>query len=346
MSETRAGRKLRGTFLPDTERGTGRMVTANHDVSLAPEIPLKKRTNKRSKLYRHRYLYLMVLPAVILVALFSYVPLFGWIIAFKNYQIGLSMWTAEWIGFEQFKNFLLQGNDYVYLLRNTLVMNVSTIIVNLFSAMTFAILLNELKAKRFARIVQTVSFFPFFISWVIVYSIANALFGISTGAVNQTLVNWGILSKGLDILGDPRYAWGLIIFMSLWKYIGYNGVIFIAAISSIPQEQYEAAEIDGATRFQKIIYITIPGLMSTFIVLLIMNSGWILNSNFDLFFLFTNANNWTRMEVLDMYIFKYGLQLTNYPYATAVGMIKTIVSILILISVNQAAKRATGRGIL
>jgi putative aldouronate transport system permease protein len=288
----------------------------------------------------------MVAPAILLVVLFSYIPLFGWLIAFKNYQIGLSLWKAKWTGTEQFTSFLLQGNDYIYLLRNTLVMNVASIIVNLVTAVLFAILLNELRTKKFARLIQTVSFFPFFISWVIVYSIMNALFGVSTGAVNQTLVSWGIVSDGLDILGDPRYAWTLIILISLWKYLGYNGVIFIAAIASISQEQYEAVEMDGASRFQKIVFITIPNLTPTLVVLLIMNSGWILNSNFDLFFLFTNPSNWPRMEVLDMYIYKYGLQLTNYPYATAVGIIKSLVSILILLSVNQVAKRFTGRGIL
>jgi putative aldouronate transport system permease protein len=303
-------------------------------------------TSKWSKIYRHRYLYFMAAPAILLVILFSYIPLFGWIIAFKNYQIGLSMWKAQWTGLEQFKSFVLQGNDYMYLLRNTLVMNVATIIVNLITAVIFAVLLNELRAKKFAKFIQTISFFPFFISWVIVYSIMNALFGVSTGAINQTLVDWGILSHGLDLLGDPRYAWTLIILMSLWKYLGYNGVIFIAAIASISQDQFEAADIDGASRLQKIIYITIPSLTPTFVVLLIMNSGWILNSNFDLFYLFTNGNNWPRMEVLDMYIYKYGLQLTNYPYATAVGIIKSVVSILILLMVNQVAKRTTGRGIL
>jgi putative aldouronate transport system permease protein len=299
-----------------------------------------------SKIYRHRYLYLMVSPALLLVLFFSYFPLAGWVIAFKNYQIGLSIWTAEWIGLEQFKSFLLQSSDYAYLITNTLVMNISSIVVNLVTAVIFAILINELKNKRFAKLVQTISFFPFFISWVIVYSIMSALFGASTGAINHTLIGLGWIDEGLNILGDPKYAWGLIICMQLWKYLGYNGVIFIAAIASISTEQYEAADIDGASRFQKIIYITIPSLMPTFVVLLIMNSGWILNSNFDLFYLFTNPTNWSKMEVLDMYIFKYGLQLTNYPYATAVGIIKSIVSIIILLMVNFTARRVTGRGIL
>ncbi|WP_308639564.1 ABC transporter permease [Paenibacillus silvisoli] len=299
-----------------------------------------------SKIYRHRFLYLMVSPAILLVLLFSYLPLAGWIIAFKNYQIGLSVWTAKWIGFEQFKSFLFQSSDYAYLITNTLVMNITSIIVNLVTAVIFAILINEIRNKKFAKLVQTISFFPFFISWVIVYSIMSALFGASTGAFNQTLISAGLIDEGMNILGDPKYAWGLIVCLQLWKYLGYNGVIFIASIASISPDQYEAADIDGASRFQKIIYITIPSLMPTFVVMLIMNSGWILNSNFDLFYLFMNPTNWSKMEVLDMYIFKYGLQLTNYPYATAVGIIKSIVSIIILLGVNLIARKSTGRGIL
>jgi putative aldouronate transport system permease protein len=134
--------------------------------------------------------------------------------------------------------------------------------------------------------------------------------------------------------------------MNLWKSLGYNGVIFLAAISGISPDEYEAAEIDGANRWQKIRHVTVPNLMPTLTVLLIMNSGWILNSNFDMYFLFTNATNWPRMEVLDMYIYKYGLALGNYPYATAVGIMKTFVSIFILLVVNRLSKNITGRSIL
>jgi putative aldouronate transport system permease protein len=311
---------------------------------ITPSFP--KRKKLLLKLIRQRYLYLMLIPSFVLVVLFSYIPLVGWIIAFKNYQIGLNVWHAKWTGMEQFEAFLLQSDDYMYLIRNTLVMNISSIIVLLVGAIVFSILINELKLRWFARIVQTCSFFPFFVSWVIVYSLVYSLFGVSSGAINHTLIQMGLINEGIDILGSPQYSWALVIFMSMWKLLGYDSVIFIAAISSISPEQYEAADIDGANRWQKTIHITLPSLMPTFIVLLIMNSGWILNSNFDLFYLFTGPTNWPRMEVLDMYIYKYGLQLTNYPYATAVGMIKSFVSIGILLIVNALSKKVTGKGML
>ena len=297
-------------------------------------------------LYKFRYLYAMAAPALILVFVFNYLPLFGWIIAFKNYRAGKNLFDSEWIGLQQFKAFLYQSSDYGYLLRNTLVMNISMLILNLFVAVAFAILLNELRNKFFAKTIQTISFFPFFISWIIIYSLVNGFLGVSTGAFNLSLVHWGIIPEGLNILGDPKYSWALIVLIALWKSLGYNAIIFIAAISSISPEEYEAADIDGASRWQKIRHVTIPNLMSTLIVLLIMNSGWILNSNFDLYYLFTNATNWTRMEVLDIYIYKYGLQLGNYPYATAVGIMKTVVALALLLLVNTISKRVNNRGIL
>ncbi len=298
------------------------------------------------QLYKQKYLFLMVSPAVLFVLVFNYSTLGGWIIAFKDYKIGLDIRESAWVGLHNFKSFLFTNDDYIYLIRNTLMMNFGILIVSLGGAMLFAILLNELKSRHFTKFVQTASFFPFFISWVIVYSISSSLLSVSNGVFNETLIRWGILENGINLLGDPKYAWGLAIFINLWKTLGYNGVIFIAAIASISPELYEAAEIDGANRWHKIKYVTIPGLMTTLVVLLILNSGWILNSNWDMYFLFTNSMNWEKMEVLDMYIYKYGLKLTNYPYATAVGILKSIVSILLIFSVNKLSKKTTGKSIM
>ncbi|GGD53183.1 ABC transporter permease [Paenibacillus nasutitermitis] len=312
--------------------------------------PAKYSVNGRGKLsrklYNQRYLFLMLLPAVILVFVFSYVVLSGWLIAFINYRPGFNILRSPWIGFEQFKVFLTQSQDYSYLLRNTLIMNIGSLITNLFTAFIFAILLNEVRSRLFGKIVQTVTFFPFFVSWVIIYSLVNALFAPSTGAINETLVNWGVLNEGLNLLGDKSYSWGMMILLDAWKTLGYNSVIFLAAIAGVSPDEYEAAEIDGANRFQKIVYVLIPNLMPTVIVLLILNSGWILNSNFEQFFLFTNTTNWETMEVFDMYVYKFGLKLLNYPYATAVGIMKSIVSLLILIAVNAISKKSTGRSII
>lgn len=315
-------------------------------VHTAPGAPVKGGRLWRKKVIKQRYLFLMLLPAVILIFLFHYIPLAGWIIAFKNYQVGISIWSVPWTGLQQFKAFFVESRDFVYLIRNTLVMNLSVIFLNITLALVFAIMLNEVRHTWFKKIVQTVSFFPFFVSWVIVYSIIHALLGASTGAINITLMNLGIIDSGINVLGDKAFSWGLIIFVMAWKYLGYNGVIFIASISSIPSDQYEAASIDGAGRFSRIWHITIPNLLPTVIILLIMNVGWVLNSDFELFYLFTNPTNWETMEVLDMYIYKFGLQMGNFSYATAVGIIKTVVSLLLVIGVNALSKKLTDKSIM
>lgn len=299
-----------------------------------------------NKVFRQKYLFLMMAPAVLLTVLFHYIPLFGWLIAFKNYQVGISLWKAPWTGLQQFKMFFMESTDFIYLIRNTLVMNLSVIILNLTVALVFAILLNEVCQKWFKKTIQTVSFFPFFVSWVIVYAIIHSLLGASTGAINVSLVKHGILEQGINVLGDKAYSWFLIIAVEGWKYLGYNGVIYMAAITSISSEQYEAADMDGAGRFKKIWHITVPNLMPTLVILLILNIGWVLNSDFDLFYLFTNPTNWETMEVLDMYIYKFGLKLGNFPYATAVGIIKTIVSLLLVIGANWISKKMTDKSLL
>ncbi|NLO82716.1 MAG: sugar ABC transporter permease [Clostridiales bacterium] len=290
-------------------------------------------------LKRQKYILLMLAPAFILTFIFSYVPLFGWIIAFKEYRVGQSIFEGKFTGLLQFKRFFMDSSDFIYLIRNTLVMNVVSILQNIVMAVILAVLMKELTSKRFAKTVQTVTFFPYFISWVITYSIVWSLFAVQSGAINRFLVTMGLRDEGYNILGDPRYSWGLIIYLNLWKYTGYNCIIFLAAISGIPQEQYESAEIDGAGLFRKIWHITLPNLLPTACVLLIMNSGWVLNSNLEQFFIFTNPTNWETMEVLDMYIYKFGMKLLDYSYATAVGMMKTIVSLIILVGVNNLVKR-------
>lgn len=297
------------------------------------------------KLYRNRFVYIMLIPAVIMVLVFNYMPLAGWFMAFKKYKVGHSIWTAEWNGFNHFNTFFAQGNDYLYLIRNTLIMNISSIIIGLLLAMTFAILLNEIRWRLFVKSVQTISFFPFFVSWIIIYSMVYALFAQESGIINQIMVNSGILESGINIMGDPKYSWALIVTITVWKNLGYNSIIFIAAISSINSEEYEAAEIDGAGRFGKIFNVTVPNLLPTLIVLFIINSGYIFSSDFGQYLVFTNATNIETMEVLDMYIYKFGLKQLNFSYATAVEMVKSFVSIVVVVVVNLYSKKMTGKAI-
>ena len=305
---------------------------------------LQKHRNLR-KIYRQRYAYIMLLPALICTILFSYLPLSGWIMAFTDYKVGKSMWSAPWTGLKQFKYFFLESGDAFPVIRNTVVMNVFSILLGLGAAFFFAILLNEVKSRMFSKLVQSASFFPYFMSWVVLYAVIYSMFSMGSGAVNTTLMNIGMIKEPMNILGNTAYSWFLIVAVNTWNSLGYNSVIFIATIAGIPREMYEAAEMDGAGRFSKIAYVTIPNMIPTLIVLLIMNSGWIFNSGLDQYFVFTNPTNMETMEVFDYYIYRYGMKLFNYSYATAVGIIKTMVSLVLLVFVNKLSRKYGGKSI-
>ena len=288
----------------------------------------------------------MILPAFTLTCIFNYSPLFGWIIAFKRYRPGQSMLDAPWAGLSLFKTFLVDSKDFNYVFRNTLGINVISLTVNICAAFVLSLLLREIYFRFFRRFVQTVVFIPFFISFVIAYAIVYALFSTNSGVINQFLIGNGVIDKSIEILGSKKYAWPLMVSLSAWRNVGYNSIIFIAAIAGIDTELYGAATIDGAGRFGRVWYITIPNLVPTLVVLLVLNSGWLLNSNFEQFYLFTNATNWEAMEVFDMYIYKFGLQLLNYSYATAVGMMRTFASLIMLLLVNALSRRLSGKSVL
>ena len=314
---------------------------------VVPAVNSPQRKNKfLLKLNRQKWLLLMLLPAFLCIIFFNYFPLSGWYIAFSEYKLGGSIFGGEFVGFKYFLKIIQESSDLGYLIRNTLVMNGVSIFLNIFSALVLAILLKEIRWNRGSKLIQTVTFFPYFVSWVISYAIVWSLLAVNSGAINQVLKNNGVIQKGLNVLGDPKYSWTLVILLNLWKNIGYNTIIFLSSIAGIPTEQYEAAALDGANRFQKVRYITLPNLLPTAAVLLIMNAGWVLNSSLEMMFIYNNATNWSRMETLDMYIYKFGLSMLDFPYATAMTIIKTIVSILLLLFVNWITKRLTKTGVI
>lgn len=304
-----------------------------------------RRGSKLSQIYKYRHLFLMLLPAFIFTFIFAYTPLFGWIIAFKNYSVGMNIFEAPWVGLKQFKTFFLESSDFIYVFKNTLGMNILSLFFSVGLAFVLAILLKEFKFAVFRRTVQSITFIPYFISWVTVYSITHAMFAAQSGVINMFLIKLGILNEGINLLGSSSYSWLMIICLNVWKNIGYNSVIFLSALSGISQEQYESADMDGANRFKKILHITIPNLIPTLIVLLVLNSGWLLNSNFEQFYMFTNSANWDTMEVFDMYMYKFGIQLMNYSYATAVGIIRTAASVILLLLVNGFSKKVTEKSV-
>jgi len=297
--------------------------------------------------FRSQYqLYLMLVPALVFVSVFFYLPLSGWVMAFTDYQLGENMFTAPWVGLKHFQRFFGGVDNAWYTVENTLVINLLSLFLGLVIACFFAILLNEVRSRACKKFVQTVSFFPYFVSWVIAYMLLNSFLAVKSGVLNQLMIQLGFIDTGINFLGDPKYSWQVVIFANIWKSLGYNSVIFLAALAGIDAEQYEAADIDGATRFQKIHYITLPGLAPTLVMLLIISSGGIFNSSFEQMYLFSNTTNWSRMEVLDLYIYRYGLGNLQFSYATAVGIIRTFAGILMFSIVNYTAKKINGQSLV
>ena len=287
----------------------------------------------------------MLLPGFLLTGILCYGPMGGLYMAFSDYKIGKPLYSSVFTGFKYFGQVISDSTDILYLLRNTVSMNILSLVVNLVVALFFAIMLNEVASSKIKRTIQTVSFMPFFLSWVIVYNILQVFLQGETGLVNIFLKETGLIKEGIGFLSSPKYSWGLVVFSNLWKSLGYNAVIFLASIAGIDTELYDAAFIDGADRLQRIQYVTLPLLLPTLEILLIMNVGWVFTSNFDQFYLFTNSMNRPTMEVFDMFIYRFGLKQLNFSYATAVGILKSMAGVIMLVFVNGISRRLDGSSI-
>ncbi|MBB5326358.1 putative aldouronate transport system permease protein [Anoxybacillus tepidamans] len=312
-----------------------------HGTPLSSSLPKEKATRKKQlwrKIVQQKTLILMSFPFLIWLFIFKYVPLWGWTMAFQNYRPGLPFSEQEWIGWKQFQ-FLFQDESFLRVLRNTLAMSVINLVLGFVTAITLAILFNELRNGKFKRIVQTISYMPHFLSWVVAASIISYALSLENGIVNIVLQKLHIIDEPVLWLGVGKYFWGIIGASEVWKNLGWNTIIYLAAISMIDPEQYEAAEIDGASRLQRIFYITLPSLKPTIIILLIMNLGNILETGFEPQYLLGNPMNLDYSENLDIFVLKYGISMGNFSLATAAGIFKTVVSFIFLFSANHIAKR-------
>jgi putative aldouronate transport system permease protein len=282
----------------------------------------------------------MTLPFMVLVFLLSYLPLSGWIYAFYAYKPGLPIGPHNFVGLENFRliiqdKYALQ--DILRVLRNTFAMSLIGILGSPLP-MIFAIFLNEIRNLRFRRLVQTLTTIPNFISWVLVYAVAFAMFSVDDGFVNRLLVSLGMIDQGIAFLSSKNHVWLTMWLWGTWKGLGWSAIMYIAAIMSIDQELYEAAKVDGAGRFACIWYITIPGLLPTYFVLLILSIANFINSGMEQYYVFENAMNKSHIEVLDLYVFNQGIVGINYAYAIAIGMLKSLVSLVLLFLANGGSR--------
>ena len=297
------------------------------------------------KIYKLK-LFFILLPFLLVVIAFSYVPLLGWMIAFVDYLPGVPFHKQEFIGLQSFKLVFAASRDMLLVLRNTLVLSGIGILISPIPAL-FAILLTELRSKRLSKVVQIFSTIPYFFSWVIIYTIFYSVFSTQDGVLNIILMKLGLISQPTDILVNSDAAWGVQSMVGLYKTLGYNAIIYIAAIAGIDTQLYDAASVDGAGRLRRAIHITIPCLLPTFFVLFILSLGNILSAGgFDQYYVFSNSFVVEKLEVLDTYTYKIGILNNNYSYATAVGMMKSIVSVVLVFFANYMSKLIRGRGIM
>ncbi len=293
-------------------------------------------------------LFLLILPFLLLVFLFSYLPLHGWIYAFFNYKPGRPLFSCEFVGFQYFTQMFADKyafEDIIRVIRNTFAMSFLGILTSPLP-MIFAIFLAELKCMPFRKVVQTLTTVPNFISWVLVYSVAYAMFSVNDGMINRLLVGLGLVEEGINFLASSDHVWLTMWLWGTWKGLGWNAIMYIAALAGIDQEQYEAAEVDGASRLQKIWYITVPGLLPTFFVLLLMSIANLINNGMEQYFVFQNAMNKEYIEVLDLYVYNQGMTGYNYSFATAISMLKSIISVTLLFIANGMSRVFRGESVI
>lgn len=283
---------------------------------------------------------MLSLPFVIFVFIFSYVPLAGWAYAFFDYKPGLDFSRMDFVGFKYFTYMFQTWNQTKMVLTNTLVLSFLGLLCSPLPVL-FAIMLTEVKSKWFKKIVQTTTTLPNFISWIIVYGLAFAIFS-AEGMVNTVLRNIGIIKESLDILGDPDKLWILMTLLGIWKSLGWNAIIYLAAIAGIDQELYDAASVDGANRWQKIRHVTIPQLSATYFVLLLLSISNLLSNGIDQYFAFQNPLVADKIRVLDLYIYQMGVLGRQYSFSIAMGIWKTVIGIILLMSANQLSKKVRG----
>ena len=294
------------------------------------------------KLRRQRLLFLLLLPGFLCVLVFNYGPMAGLYMAFVDYRMTLghfwsSLFRSPFVGFRWF-GYFFAGYDFALVLRNTLVSSAMTLVVGFIVPILIALALNEAKHSTFKRVVQTVSYMPYFISWVIAANMIVTLLS-ADGLINEVLRALGLIDRSILFIQDGRWFWGIIAASNTWKNMGYQSVIYLAAMSAINPELFEAARIDGAGRAKQIVYVTLPSISSTIVIVLILSIGSLLNTGFDQYFLLGNLLNREYSDVIDTYAFRYGLQNGMFSYASAVTLFKAAVAFLMVAVVNGIARR-------
>lgn len=317
-------------------------MTSYSELSVEKQKTSKKPESKINDLFKkigkQKALIAMSIPIFVYVFIFNYTPLWGLTMAFQNFKPGKAFSEQEWVGLKNFHR-LFSDERFLRVIRNTICMSLINLVFGFVFAILLALLLNEIANARFKKLVQSVSYLPHFLSWIIVTGLVANFLSTEDGLINNILLQLGLIDKSILWLGTPKYFWWIVGASHTWKETGWNSIIYLAAIAGISPELYEAAFMDGANRIQNMLYITLPGIRSTFIVLLILNLGWILNAGFEVQYLLGNGIVMDVSETIDIFVLKYGIASNNFSFATAAGMFKSVVSVIMISLSNYAAGR-------
>jgi putative aldouronate transport system permease protein len=288
------------------------------------------------------FLYLLILPGVLYFLIFKYVPMWGVLISFQNYSPFTGLLHSEWVGFEHFQRFF-SNDDFAILFRNTMAINLLSLIFFFPLPILVSLLLNELKVEWFKKTLQSIIYLPHFLSWVIIVGLSFLMLSKDQGVINQVLVSLGY--DKVDFLTEPKFFWGLLTLQSIWKELGWGTVIFLAAMSGVDPQLYEAARMDGAGRFRQMWNVTLPGIRNVIIILLILRIGHIMDVGFEQVYLMMNGAVSSVADVFDTYVYRVGIQQGDFSYSTAVGLFKSVVGLLLVIGANRLAKKFGEEGI-
>ena len=297
-----------------------------------------------SRMVDQKYLYLLVLPGIVWFIIFCYIPMAGILMSFEDYQLSKGIFGSNWVGFKYFTQFLT-SYSFPTVIRNTLAISFLKIIFGFPAPIILAIMLNEVKNMVFRRTIQTVSYLPYFVSWVVVIGIWGRILSPEGGIINEILVSLKIVDMPLNFMLTSKYMWSISVFTEIWKMIGWNSIIYLAALSAINPELYEAAKIDGAGRFKQILHITIPGIFPTISVLFILTMGGILTANFDQLYILGTPPVLDVTEVIDTYIYRFGLRGLQYSLGAAAGLMRSVIALFLVVITNKIVKMLGQGGI-
>jgi putative aldouronate transport system permease protein len=307
------------------------------------KMPNKKRAAFVKDVIKDRWLYFMLLPGLVFFIIYKYGPMWGISLAFKNYRPFIGFFKSSWVGFENFRRFFSEP-AFFQLFANTMILSLLNLIFNFPMPIIFALLLNEVKNQAFKRIIQSVTYLPHFMSWVVVAGLTYVMFTTNGGIINEAIKAIGL--EPVNFLSNEKLFRPMIVGQSMWRETGWGTIVYLAALSGVDIEQYEAARIDGANRLQQLWHITLPSIKIVIITMLILRLGNILDSSFDQIYNMMNELNRSVGEVFDTYVYRYGISMGELSYSTAVGVFKSVVGLVLVLGADRIAKKVGEEGIL